>query len=53
MTLSRKQVEAFQDIYKKSFGEEISYQDALGGGIKLLELMRIIYWPITKKTWIY
>jgi len=49
MLLTKEQVEKFQEIYRKSFGEEISYQDALAGGISLVNLMKIIYKPITQK----
>lgn len=47
--LTREQVEKFQEIYKKQSGKEISYQDALAGGISLVRLMKIIYQPITQK----
>lgn len=48
MSLTREQVEKFQDIYKKKFGKEISYQDALAGGISLVRMMEIVYKPITQ-----
>lgn len=48
--LSRKAVEEYQMIYKKTFGEEISYDQALEQGIRLLRLMKMIYSPI-KKEW--
>ena len=47
--LTDKQVTKFQEIYKNTFGEEISREDALEGGIKLVRLMKIIYTPITEK----
>ena len=47
--LSDKQVQNFQNIYRKRFGKKISYQDALERGIKLVRLMQIIYQPITQK----
>jgi hypothetical protein len=47
--LTDEQVSKFQDIYRKKFGKEISREDALEGGIKLVRLMKIIYKPITKK----
>jgi hypothetical protein len=47
--LTREQVEKFQSIYKKRFGKEISYQDALAGGISLVRMMQIIYKPITQE----
>lgn len=49
MSLTREQVEKFQKIYKERFGEEISYDEALESGTKLVNLMRIIYKPITKE----
>jgi len=49
MSLTREQVEKFQDIYKKRFGKEISYQDVLDRGYKLVRLMKIIYQPITQE----
>lgn len=49
MSLTREQVEKFQKIYKERFGEEISYDEALKSGTKLVNLMRIIYKPITKE----
>lgn len=48
MALTREQVEKFQSIYRKQFGKEISYQDVLDRGYKLVRLMKIIYQPITQ-----
>ena len=45
--LTDKQVDKFQDIYRKRFGKEISRADALEKGIKLVRLMDIVYKPIT------
>ena len=47
--LTDEQITKFQEIYKNHFGEEISREDALDGGIKLVRLMKIIYSPITEK----
>jgi len=47
--LTNEQVQKFQDIYRKRFGKEISKEDALEKGIKLVRLMEIIYKPITEK----
>lgn len=47
--LTNKQVDKFQDIYRKRFGKEISRANALEKGIKLVRLMKIIYKPITEK----
>lgn len=46
--LSDEQIKKFQSIYKKRFGKEISYQDALESGISLVRMMQIIYKPITQ-----
>lgn len=45
--LTDKQVDKFQDIYRKRFGKEISQEDALEKGIRLVRLMDIVYKPIT------
>jgi len=47
--LTETQLTKFQDIYRKHFGEEISREKALEEGIKLVNLMKIIYKPITKE----
>ena len=47
--LTNDQVKQFQALYKKRFGKEISTQDALEQGIKLVRLMEIIYQPMTKE----
>ncbi|NCA93639.1 MAG: hypothetical protein EOM84_00510 [Sphingobacteriia bacterium] len=47
--LSDSQVLKFQTIYKNRFGKEISRSDALEKGAKLVNLMKIIYTPITKQ----
>jgi len=47
--LTRSQVEKFQEIYKKEYGKEISYGDALENAIKLIEMIRQIYKPIKKE----
>jgi len=44
--LSREAVYEYQKIYEEEFGTEISYNEALKQGIKLLSLMRVIYRPI-------
>jgi len=50
--LTDEQVMKFQTIYKNRFGKEISREDALNGGIKLVRLMRLIYTPISEKEFI-
>lgn len=48
MTLSDEQIKSFQDIYRRQFGKEISREEALEQGIKLVRLMRLIYQPMTE-----
>lgn len=36
-------------IYKEQFGVDISKEEALEQGTKLLQLVRTVYQPITKK----
>ncbi len=43
--LTYQQIEKFQLIYKEVVGEEISKEDALLQGAKLVRLMEIIYQP--------
>ncbi len=45
MVLTDKNIQDFQDIYKKYFGKEISRKDALEQGTKLLRLISILYRP--------
>lgn len=47
--LSRKAVLEYQAAYRKVYGKEISYGEALEQGIKLLKLMRLIYKPLSKE----
>ncbi len=47
--ISKEQLEKFKDIYRKRFGKDISDQEALEKGAKLIRLMKIIYKPMTKK----
>lgn len=49
MLLSDKQISSFQEIYKLEFGEEISKEEAYEQGMKLLQLVKIVYQPMTKK----
>lgn len=37
----------FMALYKKQFGEDISFQDARDQATKLVRLMQIVYQPIT------
>lgn len=36
----------YQEIYRKTFGHEITYEEAVEKGTKLLGLYKIIYRPI-------
>lgn len=49
MQIPEKYIEEFKMLYKKTFGKEISYQDALEQGTKLLTLTRLVYKPLTKQ----
>jgi len=40
--LSEKDINKFQEIYKKEFGKEISKEEALEQGTRLITLMKII-----------
>lgn len=46
--LSKEAVSGYQAIYKKVYGKEISYEQALEQGIKLIRLVELIYQPITE-----
>jgi len=46
--LSNQQVSEFQRIYKNRFGKEISREQALEQGAKLLRLIELIYRPMTE-----
>lgn len=45
--LSDEQITKFQMLYKKHFGKEISKEEALEKGIKLIRLVELIYKPMT------
>jgi len=47
--ISDQKLTAFQTLWKKYFHEDISKEKALEEGIKLINLVRIVYQPITKK----
>lgn len=46
--ISREQPEKFKDIYRKQFGKDISDQEALEKGTRLIRLIEIIYKPMMK-----
>ena len=45
MALTDENIKEFQELYKEHFGKEISKEDARENGIKLLQLISIIYRP--------
>jgi hypothetical protein len=45
MGLTEKQVKEFQEIYKKEFGEEISYEKAYEKGTNLVQLFEAVFKP--------
>ncbi len=47
--LTDKQVSKFQAIYRQRFGKEISREDALEKGARLVRLMKIVYQPISEQ----
>ncbi len=46
--LSDEQVAQFQVLYKNRFGKEITKEEALEKGSKLIRLMQLIYKPMTE-----
>lgn len=46
--LSKEAILEYQKIYKKQYGKEISYEQALDQGTKLLRLVELIYKPMTE-----
>ena len=46
--ISKEQLEKFKKLYKKYFKKDISDQEALGQGIRLVRLMELIYKPMTE-----
>jgi hypothetical protein len=50
MNLSDEKIIEFQNIYKEYFGKEISKEDAYKQGIKLLQLISVLYRPKDKST---
>ena len=47
--LSNKQIKEFQRLYRERFGKEISHKDAMEKGIKLINLVKLIYKPKIQK----
>lgn len=46
--LSKQAIMEYQAIYKKVYGEDISYEQAMEKGTQLLRLFQLIYQPIPK-----
>ncbi len=49
MVLSGKNISSYQTLYKEEFMEDITEEDAYTQAVKLIELVRAIYKPITKE----
>ena len=47
--LPKEAILEYQAIYKKVFGKEISYEQALEKGTNLIRLFQLIYRPIPRK----
>ncbi|MDO8570575.1 MAG: hypothetical protein Q7R97_03240 [Candidatus Daviesbacteria bacterium] len=49
--LPKEAILEYQAIYKKVFGRDISYAEAVEKGTELIKLFQLIYKPI-KKEWV-
>lgn len=47
--ISNEQLEEFKRIYRKQFGRNISDQDVLESATKLLDLLMVVYKPMTRE----
>jgi len=47
--ISKEKLKEFKKIYKKRFGEHLSDQVALEKATKLLNLVKVVYRPMTKE----
>lgn len=45
--LTQEAVEEYRQIYKKKFNKEITFEEAREQGEQLIELMKLIYEPIS------
>ena len=43
MALSKESIQEFKKIFKKKFGEDITDQEAMEHGTKLVEFVKLIY----------
>ena len=48
MKFEPEDIERFRQIWKGSFQEEISYEEALEKSTQLLEMMKLVYQPLPK-----
>ena len=46
--LSDAQITKYQELFKKRFNREISREEALESGTKLLRMMQLVYKPMTE-----
>jgi len=51
MLLTDAQIDRFQAIYKARFHRDLSREEALEKGTKLVRLMQIVYRPMTKENY--
>lgn len=49
MIVSDKDLEEFKRIYKESFNEDISNEDAIREAINLIEILRLFSKPVSKE----
>ena len=49
MELTKEDISEYQELYRKRFNEEIGYEKAYEDFSKLLDLMEVIYRPMTKE----
>lgn len=47
--ITNHDIEKFQMLYKEQFGAEISKEEAIEQGLKLLTLMSVVYKPMTRE----
>ena len=43
--LTKQDIEEYQVIYLKVYGEQITYEEAMEQGARLLNLFKILYYP--------
>ena len=47
--INEEHLSKFQQLYRERFGRTISRDEALAKGIELIELIKLIYKPITRE----